>query len=164
MANINSGTVVRFENGGILLIGADILLNLVSGSLEWNIPGYEPVMTKDRGVIQDPIPGDERPCSGKLSIRYTGNHYTSEIGAAIMGALVSTKVKNVVSASGLLFTFPMTVKVPDFLGATVGDQYVFAKCFLENGLEYKTGSGTDTDTLDLSFMDAEASPAITRYA
>lgn len=161
MANLNAGTAIRFENGGSILIGSDTLLNIVAGSLEFTISGYEPVLYRDRGVIADPIVGDERPVTGKLSLRYTSPTDTDGVLASIMGALVSTKVKNV-TATGKLFTFAMTVKIPDGLGVATGDQYVFAKCYTD-GLTVKSSSGADTDTIEFSFTDAENSPALTRY-
>jgi len=161
MANLNAGTAVRFNNGGTILIGADTLLNVMEGSLEYQINGYEAGTYRDRGVLQDPIACDEQAVTGKLSLRYTSLLDADSVLASIMGALVGTKVKNV-TATGKLFTFAMTVKTPDGLGVATGDQAIFAKCYVDN-LSIKTQAGTETDMIEFSFTDNELSPALTRY-
>lgn len=161
MANINTGTAVRFDNGGQVLIGADTVLNIVGGTLNFTVPGVMPILYTDRSVLQDPIPGDERPCEGSLDIRYTSAFGADAIAAAVHGALVSGKISPIVSATGKLYTFDLTVKVMDGAGLATGTSYVFAKCFLDPVMSYK--AGTELDTLSFNFKSASASPTIATF-
>jgi len=163
MADINTGTALRFENGGEILFGTDKVLNVVEGTLRFTIPGVEPVVYRDRSVLQDPIPGNEREVEGSFDIRYTSACGADAIWAAVHGALVSTKISPIVSATGKLFTFSMTVKIFDGRGVATGTQYVFSKCYLDPIYSYQAASGTETDKLTLTFKDCEASPAITTF-
>lgn len=163
MPDRNTGIPVQFHNGGVILVGADDILNVVSGTMTYKIPGRTPRPQMSKGAIVDVLPGDERQCELSLDINYTGT--ATGFGGLlplVMGALVSTRVANV-TAAGRLFTSSITVRIPDFVGAAVGDQYVFAKCYLANGVEFTAGSGEQHDTIKATFMDAEASPAISRY-
>ena len=162
MADKNSGKQVTFENGGVVLIGSDNLLNIVEGTLNYQVPGRSPIMPMDRGAILDPLPGKQRVVTGSLDVAYTSLIDTDGILPLLVGALVSDKIVGV--SSGALFTFSMTVKIPDYLGATVGDQIVFAKCFLDPLIDYKAAAGDAVDKLTFKFTDCEHSPAFTRYA
>jgi hypothetical protein len=161
MANVNAGVPVRFENNGVILIGANTLLNIKEGTLEWSVPGYEPITHMDRGVLVSVLAGNERPVKGKLDVKYTSLVDTDGVLTALMGTLATNKIKNRLS-TGLLFTFGMTVKLYDTPDGITYDQLVFANCFLPDGLSYKAGSGTDHDTLSISFTDLELSPTITK--
>lgn len=160
MANVNAGVPIRFENGGIILIGALTLLNIKEGSMKWDLMGYDAIPHLDRGVLIDVLPGNERPCTLSVAVKYTSLTDADGILPAVMGPLVSGKIKNR-TAAGKIFTFPVTVKVfntPD--GATY-DQLVFNKCYLPNGLGCQAAAGQEHDTLTLDCTDFELSPDIT---
>jgi hypothetical protein len=164
MANVNSQTPVRFEAGGKVLFGTDELKNIVEGSLSFEIGGLEAVGNMDRGALTDVVAGNERPTKVTLKCK-VGNPIASS-GAGllpqVLGALVTNKIKPV-NADGTLFTFSMTVKVPDGLGVATGTQYVFAKCYVDNPAKISVAAGAAFDEIELQMTDWEASPAITRY-
>ena len=161
MADKNVGAPVRFENGGTVEIATNNILAIVEGSLEYTVPGYEPVLHMDRGVIKDPVVGNERRVTGKLALKYTSLLDSDGVQALLMGALVSTRISNV-TAAGLLFTFSMVVKTPDYKGAITGDSVTFGKCSVD-ALSIKTKAGAEFDTIEFDFTDHEASPVFARY-
>ncbi|HZW06978.1 MAG TPA: hypothetical protein VFF65_07625 [Phycisphaerales bacterium] len=160
MANKNAGTQIRFENGGTILIGADTLLNIVKGSLNFKVPGYEPKQTYDRGQPGAVIAGDLRCCEGSLDLSYTSPIDADGVLTALVGALSADKIANV-TAAGLIFTFSMTVKVPDGLGVATGDQYAFTGVYLDPAFDYQAGD--EVDVLKCAFKCNNGGPAITRY-
>ncbi len=170
MPSINAGNPVKFENGGTILIGADDILSVREGTLSWQVRGLEPIPHMDRGVLIDVYAGNQRPCSISLDIKYTAGT-TGMIGTGtppggflskILGALTGGLVNNRDSA-GKLFTFSLTVRIPDGLGVATGDQYVWAKCYLPDGVSYSAGSGADFDTLSLTLESFSPSPTMTRF-
>lgn len=162
MPDRNIGDVIRFENGGSILVGSDPLINVRSGTLKLKIPGYEPIPHKDRGVLIDVYAGDERACMAEFDLAYTSPYDASGIFAVMMGALTAGIMKNRI-AGGKLFTFDMTVRFPDGPEATTGDQYLFNKCYLADGFAVETNSGADFDTLKIAVTSHKFSPTSTRY-
>lgn len=162
MANLNAGNPVRWENGGTVLIAALDIKNVVEGSLEWEIAGYEPAPNMDRATLTEVIAGNERPSKVKLSLKHVTAVGSGELLAQTMGAFVTNKIDNKTNA-GLIFTFSMTIKVPAYKGATTGTQYVFAKCYLESPTKFKAAAGVAFDTIDLECINHEMSPTITMY-
>ena len=160
MANKNAGTQIRFENGGTILIGADTLLNVEKGTLNFKVPGYTPKQTYDRGQPGPVIAGDLRCCEGGFDLNYTSPIDTDGVLTALVGALVADKIANV-TAAGLIYTFSMTVKVPDGLGVATGDQYAFTGVYLDPAFDYQAGE--DTDKLKAAFKCNNSGPAHTRY-
>lgn len=165
MANLNSANALRFQNGGELLIGADSVKQIVSGTLEWDVPGNEPIQVMDRGVLGEVIAGDERPVKGRLSVMLTSKFWigTDNLLATLMGALVSGAVRNYSTTTGLVNTFSMTIKQPGGRGVATGTQFVFSNCYLPNGVSYKPAAGNEPDKLEFDFACASASPVITTY-
>lgn len=160
MADINNGKVLRFENGGRILLGDgdSVLLNIVAGSLRIRIPGREVLLHKDRGTLDqlNLIPGDERPCALEFDCYYTADQVST-------GRLRQVLRQQV--ASGLVVPLRITVQVRDFLGATTCDQYVFARCFLAEGEEIDlegVGGEEPFDRLRYRFTDYEPAPAESR--
>lgn len=158
MANINSGAPIRFENGGILQLGStpDTVLNLVAGTMEIDIPGREVIQHKDRGQLQSSalVPGDQRPCMIRFNVFYAPNQ--------LAGGAFRQLVKQSIT-TGIVNTFQVIVKVPDYDGAATGDKYVFAKCFLADGEKIKMSSGQNFDHMELEMTDFEADPTPVRY-
>lgn len=162
MATLNAGTPVRFENGGVILIGADDILNIQEGTLKWGVKGYEPIPVTDRGVLTDVVAGNERPCEIELEVKYNSIIDTDGLLTKLMGTLASNKVANRTSG-GLIFTFELTVRIFAFAGQALPyDQLVFTKCYLPDGLSYSASSGADVDKLSLKLMSHSLSPTIAR--
>lgn len=163
MPDINAGHPLRFENGGVVLIGTDSVLNIREGTLKFTAPGYEPIPHMDKGALVSVHAGNERPCRVELDLKYTSTVDANGVLASLTGALVSTKIRNRLS-DGQLFTFGLTIRVPDAPGATTGDQYVFEKCYCDNPLDVQCNAGADFDTLRVAITSHALSPAITRYS
>lgn len=164
MPATNDGTTVRFHNGGTIQVGSNEILQVKSGSMKFKIAGYAVRKQREKGAIQPPLPGDERECTLSFDIHCTGTA-TGWFGLLpqLMGPLATGKVVNKVTASGLLFTTSITVRVPDFVGATTGVQYVFASCYMPDGAEFSATAGEENDMVKCDMEDAEMSPTITRY-
>lgn len=163
MADLNAQRPIRWENGGKVLLGSDAVKNIVEGTLQFDVPGYEPAPNMDRGRLTEVIAGNERPCRVRLTLKYTGAIEANDVLPKLMGALVSNNVDNVTS-EGEIFTFTLTVVIPKSkkaAGAGTATQYVFAKCYLPDGHQYRAASGTNFDTLELDLVSYDASPSIT---
>jgi len=163
MANLNAGKPIRWENGGKVLIGSDPIKNIVEGTLQYDIPGYEPVPNMDRGELTEIIAGNQRPCRVRLSLKYTGLVESDALLEKLMGPLASNNVANVTN-TGELFTFTLTVVSPKGKGVTgagSANQYVFTKCYLPDGVSYRSAAGTNFDTLELDLVSYDLSPTIT---
>jgi len=148
MADINAGQHLRFENGGTITIAGDTLLNIVEGSLKWRSPGYETIEPMDRGVMLDPLEGNERPTEIELDVRLT-----SGSAADLIGALTGA------GTAGVKKTATIVATIFDNRGATTGDSWTFASCYLPEGYEYSAASGADTDRLSLRFKAKDLEPA-----
>ena len=153
MADRNSGAWQRFENGAILLLsGTDEIKNLVPGTLRYRVPQRERIVNMDRGVIGVVTIGDQRMCEIEFELHRTDN----------LDALIAL-FKPAVTA-GVDVPVAMTVKIPDYLGATTGNSLAFAKCFMDEGEEHQaSGSGQDADKVRFHFNDAEAAPTPGTY-
>ncbi len=162
MPSINAGVPVRFEAGGVILIGADDILNVKEGTLKWGVKGYEPLPQTDRGVLTDVVAGNERPCEIEIDVKYTSLVDADGLLPKLMGALATNKIVNR-TAGGLIFTFDMTVRLFASAGQPLPyDNIVFTKCYLPDGLSFSAASGTEVDTLSLKLMSHAMSPTITR--
>lgn len=151
MANINAVPVV-FEHGGIITIGSDTILNVEKGSMRF-APGIREVKEfTDRGVIQNPLEGDELPTDLEFDIKHTGG-----AGAAELFELMTAQPNPV---TGYKKQYSIVVKFPDYSGATTGDQYTFAKCV---PVSFEFQAGAQFDTAKLRFRDQESKPARASY-
>ena len=163
MANLNAGTPLKFENGGIINFATDVLLAVVEGTGKIVIPVNEPMPHMDRGVLTSVVAGNQRMCEVEFDVKCTGG--ATGVPAffdKLMGAKATNKMSNV-TAAGLIFTFPMTIKVPDYLGAATGWSYAFTACYAESGLDIQFAAGTNFDTLKVKLKCNETSPTIVTY-
>ena len=134
MANRNSGGWQRFENGAIVLIGSDPILNIVPGSVRVRHRQRERVGNRDRGVLGGMTVGDQRPQEIELQVWRT----------TTLNALLALMVP--AATNGMETFFAITIKQPAYLGATTGDQWVFSSCYLPEGWEDAAGgAGEDAD-------------------
>jgi hypothetical protein len=170
MPDINAGLPVRFESGGTIQIGSDPILNVVSGTLTWKVRGYQPIPHRDRGKLQGVLAGDEQGCSLGLDVMYTAGA-NGMVGTGtppggflskLFGALTSGKINNRTS-TGELFTFNVTIRIPDGMGVATGDQYVFEKCYLPDGADFAAVPGADFDKLTISLESHSLTPTMSRY-
>ncbi len=162
MASLNAGVPGRFENGGVILIGTDDVLQVVEGTLKWKLRGHESIPQTDRGALTVVVAGNERPCEVEFDIKYTSVFDADAILAKIMGPLVAGKVSNRTN-TGEIFTFDLTVRLFAAAGqAFPYDQAVFTKCYLADGIDFSAAAGQDVDKLSLKLMSHSNSPTFSR--
>lgn len=146
MANINSGDVVRFENGGRLLVGADVVLNIKAGSLKLKVLGRETWIHRDRGVMQAAYVGDDRPAEVEFTLKVTNLHDSDNAIGALCPA----------DANGKKTLVNLTVERYDYRGASTGSKIVLTSCYCPDGYDVSTVEGPDSD--EISFKMTCLSP------
>lgn len=158
MANTNAFSR-RIEAGSIItlqdLTAVGTIYTLIAaerGVVEWTEGGYEPIEYLDRGVMQDPLEGDERPTEVTLKVKYTGSADVADV-AKILAARDTNAKMNL---------FRLIVKIPDKKGAATGQSLTFAKCFVKAGGVKITG-GKEYDVLDANLTDNEVRPTAATY-
>jgi hypothetical protein len=142
--NVNLLQPVRFEAGGELRL-ADagtgdvyIVRNKNVGTLRMRLVGYDPLKWQENGVNQVPIEGDQQSASEiefemKLSKRDA------------LGIFDLAQKRNTSSNQGLSYVFTVTVKIPNYRGASAGQQFVFANAyFMPDSIEVEAGERFDT--------------------
>lgn len=140
MADINAGDVVRFENGGRLLVGSDPIVNIKGGSLTLSVPGRETWIHKDRGVLQAAYVGDDRPAELQFTLKCTRLHDSDSALTALCPA----------DASGKKTLINVTVERYDYRGASAGSKATFTGCFAPDGYRLRTVEGADSDELEFT--------------
>lgn len=136
MADRNTGAWIRFENGAIILIGADPIFNLVPGSFRVREMPRERVGNRDRGVLGAMTVGDERPQEIEFKV------YRTALWPALRALMLPA------ATNGVETFFTLTAKVPNYDGAAAGYQSVWNKCYLPDGLEENVGgSGQSGDEI-----------------
>lgn len=147
----------RFESGGSLTINdgtTTLTIKAIEpGTLEHEPGFYEPLEWTDRGNLMTPFEGDARPGRLKLNGKFTGWAQSGDVPGFMLSRDTTT---------GLMKLYTVTVKIPDVKDGLVGDQGVFANCFLPaGGLKYKAGA--KFDMWDLEMVNNEVKPTWTRY-
>ncbi len=141
MANVNSGLIKRFENGAIVLVGADTLLNIVPGSVVIRHRQRERVPNRDRGVLTDITVGDQRPQEIEFQLWVTPDTDT----------LMATM--NPAATAGAETFFQLTISEPSYLGAATGDRWVFNRCYMPDGFDKQAGGeGQDKDRVTVRLV------------
>jgi hypothetical protein len=152
MANVNSGAWVRFENSGVVLIGADTLLNIVPGSLRVRERQRERIPNMDRGVLGAVTLGDQRQQEIEFQI------YRVSASNTFLATMLPA------ATTGLETYFSLTVKVADYLGAATGQQWVWASCYAPDGFEQQAGGrGQETDRITIRLVHQGDRVAPTSY-
>lgn len=139
MANINAGPPIRFENGGTLELGAtgasgNSVLNIVAGSLQMQDGGYELLEYKDRGAMQTPVQGDERPSTMSFDIRYNGQYDSGEV----------MKLLDSPVTSGVATLLKVVVKIPFVKGGSTGISWTLDNAYVMDPPQFQAGSDFDT--------------------
>lgn len=167
MAVLNQGNKRSWVNGGSVGIGADTIENIRNGTLSFTEGLREKMMQRDKNKISGaPIPGQERPCTVKVELDIERTGGLLEILNAMLGSPDGDgRHSGVDSATGLTKVFSLTIKIPDHETATVGDQYVWDKAYLNAppDVTMGTGEGDNFDRVTLDIETVDASPKKTRY-
>lgn len=159
MANYNSGNWIRFENGAKLIngshTGTDELLCLVPGTVRLRTQQREHVQMMDRGVLGNVVMGDERPQEIEFQL------YRTPVIDVLVAAWIPSQSS---PTNGIEPFFSLTIKVPNYLGASTGYYYEFTKCYLPDGPEYQaSGSGQDADKVTFRVVHAGGYVTPTSY-
>lgn len=144
---IEDGSVIGFQYGGT---GDVYLLNLLEpGTLQIEEGTEEAIIDYDRGVMLDDVrAGDQRPHRIRLQAKV----------AVLAGANEMQARMSAAAASGLKPSFTLTVKIPDYVGATSGDTFTCTKCVFVNGFNLRAGA--NYDLLDVEII----SPGVASWA
>lgn len=160
MANVNVNTGQRrvFEHGGTFeIVGATdtyIVANIVpgGGSLEWT-PGLREVKIEtNQGALIDPLEGNDRPTTVKISIRYTSAAEANGVYALLAAT----------GSSGLAKTYGLIIRIPSHRGSSTGETITFTKASVVPG-NFSVKAGSPFDSIDAEFMCAEARPTVATY-
>lgn len=136
-------SVVRFESGGLLVFsdGTDVLTiaNVVPGSLSFEPPMPQQGLDySDRGVQQARLQGDDG--LGSLSFRTRGTKYFTKNLTEVLSAANTT--------ANTMKEWTVTIKVPDYRGATTGTITVLVAS--RNKIDFKAGTDFDEIGVDMS--------------
>jgi hypothetical protein len=149
MANINS-LPARFESGGVIQIGSDIVLHVVEGTLERVNPFTDKIRYKDRGALVRPREGDAVAGTLRFDVRYTCIYAASELEGLIGDD------GNDGSNSGLAPEKTVVIKYPTYRGASTGYQFTNTKCYFVGAARIVAGSDADRLTVEMECHEAWA--------
>lgn len=153
MSNINAGTVLRFDNGGVLTLTKSasqyVIANLEGGGVTIEkIPKRKVLPYTDRGVQQVPLEGDDQL------------------------ALVTVRAKRVLYATGDLFALlsaagtagqvnlfdSLEIKTPGYRGSVAGDKFTMTNCWLADDSFKPLVGGADFDGVEFSIEGPNLTP------
>ena len=144
MATVNQ-TPRRFEQGGVLTIGADTIAMIMPGTITVMPALEEKIEFHDRDVPQVPLIGKRG--YGEINLQLRGGKYAaSEMYTALQAA--ASPASNVTK----VFTFEL--QIPEHAAATTGEKFSCAQAFLaSDGLKWN--AGTEADTLDIKLRTVD---------
>lgn len=142
MATLNNARMVRFENGGILMIGSDTVVQIVAGTLRFTKPRRVRRATMDRGEYRDEVvEGDEQLGEVEFEGKVTAvTHDANELVAKLESSVTAGNV-TLINLSAI---------VADYDAATTGRRHNFTGAFIRDvaDLEFRSaGPGAEPDTL-----------------
>ena len=168
MADVNTGNKRTFSNGGEVIIGALTVINVVTAEVAFKY-GFEEEMPQyeKNQLAGAPLPGKERMTEFTLNVHAASGVSFAALKAAVLGAKAADdRYKRINTTNGTVFTFSLTIKEPDYLGATTGDQYVYEDCYVNGQPEWKGGggSGEEFSRFSMDIRSCHAAPKETRYS
>lgn len=146
MAAKNVNTVQRrFEDGHIVTIGngTDVLtvFNIMEGSFKRSAPKREHLYHTDNGVQQPPIMGNDE--LGDLEFTMKGGKDT--------GDELMTTLNEIPANTNQAKEFTVTVKIPDYRGATTGEVFTTTNASLAAQLMRQAGRDFDTIPVKMKY-------------
>lgn len=155
MPNVNT-IVRRWEAGGVLTInesGAQVVKNIMGGSLLWRPLRRTPVMYRDRGVIQTPLEGDDEPTEIEFTV-----HGGSYLTADLHGILSTTGS----TTTGLVNLFDtVVIRIPVARAGATGEDITFTNCWVTERPEVRHGGENELDTVAWKMASASVPVAAT---
>lgn len=146
MASKNANTSRRrFEGGGVITIGngTDVFTvqNIVPGSTRRVLPMETPLEGVDRDTQVQPYRGPDQLGEFELTI-FGGQDTTDQLMSVLMA---------VPASSNQVKEFTVTVKIPDYRGASTGESFVTANAYLAGRPERQGGAEFDTCKFSMKF-------------
>lgn len=155
MANTNTGSPVRWENGGILRVVIDPdgtpadneLLLVEAGTINFQPGLTEGIVIMDRGQLTGVKSGDERPSTVS---------FTLKIGKTTFDTLLDLMTPT--DSGGDKVLFDIEIEFTDGTGGTVDEGVRFQDCWMPDGYQYQTGSGGAVDTVSFTLNSLSHEP------
>jgi len=141
---INTGQPLRLEQGGLLKLidGATDpyeIQNREKGTVQLEDGWYEPLRYNNKGQMQVPVEGDERPSTFRATLMLTST--------AAGQLLVVSQGRN--TAAGLLKVYILEVHWPAYKGATTGHKATIANAYFLKPVQIQEGQEFDTVTIEM---------------
>lgn len=152
MANMNA-IIPRWENGGVMTVDGDTLINIEPGSLKFQQAVRERIKVMDRAQITSVWEGD-------LGV--------STLEVTVKGDLTATTslFKAVLAAgtAGVPKVHTIVIKVPNYPGAAAGVTATFTGWWLTEGPTWEAGgSGQNMDKAGPFKFEGSAVPTYSTY-
>lgn len=155
MADTNTGTAIRWDNGGVLRVingmtESEFLL-VREGTLTFQEGLREGIIISDRSQLVSVKSGNERPSTISFDL---------QLGNTTLQTVLSTLLHPAdVAGQKTLFTIEIEYSVASGTNTTHGVR--FAECWLPDGVSFSAGGAGDTDTV--SFTLNSLSTTATMY-
>lgn len=152
MADTNTGTAIRWENGGVLRVinGAtesEILL-VEAGTISWQSGLREGIVITDRSDLVSVKSGDERPSTISFDAKVGNTTFSTVLGSLLKPA----------DAAGqkTLVTIEIEYSVASGTNTSLGVR--FADCWLPDGETYNAGGPGSVDTVSFTANSLKTQP------
>mgnify|MGYP007117021471 CR=1 FL=1 len=140
---INSGQPLRFEQGGVLRLsrgGTDYaVVNRDKGTVQFEDGWYDALRYNDRGQMQVPLEGDERPSTLRATVKLTS------VATAQLLALAQTRD----TSTGKVAVWTVQLDFPAYKGATTGHRFSIANAYFLKPVQVQEGQEFDTVTIEM---------------
>jgi hypothetical protein len=152
MAATNTGTPIRWENGGVLriIVGmAESEFDLVEeGSINWQSGLREGIVIGDRGELVSVKSGNERPST--IS-------FDTKLGNTTFATVLGTLMKPADTAGQkTLFTVEIEYSVGSGTNTSLGVR--FADCWMPDGEQFSAGGAGAVDTASFTLNSLKTEP------
>lgn len=158
MTDVNTGTPLRWENSGLIKIGATPYtpLWIEAGSLKFRRGIRKPITLMDRGMVKSSVlSGDQQVSTLEFAVK------PSKLG--MTGASDLLAVLRPDDSAGLKATYTVVVDIPDGDGASTGTRATFLYCCLAEDPEYQARSGDNPDVVNIKLVSADPNPTYATY-
>lgn len=150
MADINDGSLLRFDNGGKVVLvttGDNVILNIVSGTLRVQEGGREISVVTSAGVPLPPRLGDHRLSTVEVDV-YLSEDFEAD---GLYDLMSHAEVDDATAPE-----FDLAVELYDDIGATTGNRLEFADCHFTQPWNLQAGGdGASPDRLQLRIASRE---------
>jgi hypothetical protein len=160
MADINGAAgdgTIRFEDGGVLEIGADTVLQIVAGSIQEEPGGRMRYPERDRGKYTGSVTErGQRESVVRFSLKITSSTFTANEIEDILNAVPASG-----DDVGLL---TIAVTYANQSDATAGIKRTYTNCYLPNPARVRTSGSNEPDMLEFVAHSLNQYPTKTTVA